>query len=134
MWEPSTRAHSWYFLWFLVEVIVHDREIEITAVTQVLDALPQRPLPRRDLDPGHNGGLEGDADEGEPSRIAPDRRVVLAKAPALGVEELDGRRSNSLHVAKHYSEPLCRRWGRQARHAKGHSDLRARADILRAMG
>jgi hypothetical protein len=118
MGKPSTRAHSWDFLRFRVEVIVHDREIEITAVTQVLDALPQRPLPRRDLDPGHNRGLERDADEGEPSRIAPDRRVVLAKAPARGVEELDGRRSDSLHVGRHYAEPVCCRCGRQARHAE----------------
>ena len=93
-----------------VEVIVHDDEIEIAPITQVLNVGSKCSLAGRDLDPGYDRRLEHHPNEGEPGPIGPDWRVVPTQASSLGVEELDRCRGLPLNIRKDQTEaPGCRR-------------------------
>jgi hypothetical protein len=67
-----------------VEVIVHDHEIEVAPITQVLNVGAKGSLAGRDLDPRHDGRLKHHTNEGKPIRLieaAPSRSTSEKTSP-----------------------------------------------------
>src|SRR6185437_6025944 len=115
-WGRGKSIRSRKGLRLAVDEVIGNDEIAVAAIADILKPGIDRGLTGGDHHLRHDRSVEHDSDERQARRIAPSRRQILAQAPALCIEQLDGGRPLAVHIGEDDSDSGDRGWRGGPRH------------------